>query len=145
MRIQKQILYAIDAVGMIAESQQKDFSITMQTSEVAEALGISKEFTRNLMGNLVKHGVLVSAKGPIGGYRLSGPPETITVSAIVDAMAPKELQGFSDNLLNTQTLLAQEICEGLQHETRMLFDKPITHFVNIERAGLVIKKKKRKK
>lgn len=136
MKLQKQVLYAIDSVAMITETQAKKFDAVILTSDIAETLGISKEFARNLLSTLVRNDVLVSVRGPSGGYRLAREPEKTTIAMIVEALAPQEMASLNENGLNTQTHLGQEVCEALQDQTVSLFSQSITDFVRASKAGV---------
>lgn len=136
MKLQKQIIYAIDAVGMITEAQSQRHDAIILTADIADKLQISKEFARNVLSILVKNNVLVSMRGPIGGYRLARSPETVLIEDIVKAMAPKEINSLDENVKTSKTWLSYEICELLYHQTMMLFGQSITDFVKARKAGV---------
>ncbi len=53
--------------------------------EIATSMDIPQGALKQILPDLVGHGVLASAAGPNGGYRLARPPEKITVLDIVEA------------------------------------------------------------
>lgn len=55
-------------------------------ADVATAQSLSLAYLEQLFGHLRRAGLVASARGPGGGYRLARPAREITVSAIVDAV-----------------------------------------------------------
>lgn len=58
----------------------------VELSEIASEQDIPKHFLSKILQLLVKHKLLISMKGPNGGFRLSRPPEEITLIEVVDAI-----------------------------------------------------------
>jgi Rrf2 family protein len=52
--------------------------------EIAESMDIPLDFLKRIPSELVAQGLLTSTAGPHGGYRLTQPPETITVLDIIE-------------------------------------------------------------
>lgn len=55
-------------------------------AEIAAAQHLSLAYLEQLFGRLRRAGLVASARGPGGGYRLARPPEEIAVAAIIDAV-----------------------------------------------------------
>jgi Rrf2 family iron-sulfur cluster assembly transcriptional regulator len=55
-------------------------------AEIAQAQQLSLAYLEQLFGNLRRSGLVASARGPGGGYRLGRPAEAIAVSDIVHAV-----------------------------------------------------------
>jgi Rrf2 family iron-sulfur cluster assembly transcriptional regulator len=55
-------------------------------AEIAAAQHISLAYLEQLFGPLRRSGLVASARGPGGGYRLARTPAAITIAAIVDAV-----------------------------------------------------------
>lgn len=55
-------------------------------AEIADRQDISQEYLEQLFGKLRKAGLVESARGPGGGYRLARPSAEIAVSEIIDAV-----------------------------------------------------------
>ena len=55
-------------------------------AELAQAQLLSLAYLEQLFGHLRRSGLVASARGPGGGYRLARPAGDITVAAIVDAV-----------------------------------------------------------
>jgi len=54
--------------------------------DIAERQGISAAYLEQLLAKLKKAGLLLSVRGPGGGYRLERPLEAISVSSIITAV-----------------------------------------------------------
>jgi Rrf2 family iron-sulfur cluster assembly transcriptional regulator len=55
-------------------------------AEIAQAQLLSLAYLEQLFGHLRRAGLVASARGPGGGYRLGRPPRAIAVADIVDAV-----------------------------------------------------------
>jgi Rrf2 family iron-sulfur cluster assembly transcriptional regulator len=55
-------------------------------AEIAQAQHLSLAYLEQLFGPLRRAGLVTSARGPGGGYRLARAPDAISVSDIVDAV-----------------------------------------------------------
>jgi len=51
--------------------------------QVARELELPEPFIGKILQNLVRHGVLSSAKGPNGGFSLGRPAETVTIMDLI--------------------------------------------------------------
>lgn len=79
----RQCEYAIQAVLFLALKKEGE---RVTANELARRLKIPYHFVSKIMQNLTKKGLLVSEKGPRGGFSLAMPPEEITLFHIVDAI-----------------------------------------------------------
>lgn len=77
--------YALRAVLYLARQEE---GRRVQTSELAEALSIPRNYLSKTMSTLVGRGVLDSARGPRGGFRLAIRPTALTVARVVDTFDP---------------------------------------------------------
>jgi Rrf2 family protein len=75
--------YAIHAVVYLA--RQKD-DLLVASRQIAEAQGLPERFLVKVLKPLVSAQVLMSLRGPNGGYRLARAPRTITLLDIVEAV-----------------------------------------------------------
>lgn len=70
-------------------------------AEIAEARKISLSYLEQLFAGLRRHGLVKSARGPGGGYRLGKDPSQITIAAIFtaaeDSVPGKRVQSRSAN------------------------------------------------
>lgn len=72
--------YGILAVADLALHEQDS---PLHLHEVAERQGIPKLYLDQLMLNLKKAGIVVSTRGPQGGYKLARPADTVTLLELV--------------------------------------------------------------
>lgn len=75
--------YAIRALINLANSNSK-YPVLART--IAEEEGIPQQFLSKILHTLSKQGVLVSTKGPGGGYQLASPASEISVFELVKAI-----------------------------------------------------------
>jgi len=75
MKVSTRVRYAVRALAELAEgwSERKP----MKLSEVARHQGISKKYLEQLFLPLRAAGIVVSVRGPNGGYRLARSPNEI--------------------------------------------------------------------
>lgn len=74
--------YGLRAVLYLA----KNDAHPSQRNEIAEALQIPTHFLAKLLQNLSKRGLLVSTKGPGGGFKLARPADQISLADVVRAI-----------------------------------------------------------
>ncbi|RYJ00545.1 MAG: Rrf2 family transcriptional regulator, partial [Acetobacteraceae bacterium] len=67
-----------------AVSQGKPVSRPVSLADIAQAQQLSVAYLEQLFGHLRRAGLVASARGPGGGYRLARLAEAIPVSAIID-------------------------------------------------------------
>jgi Rrf2 family protein len=73
--------YALRALIYLAKYSEKDTRIGIK--KISEDLQLSSPFLGKILQNLVKQKLLVSTKGPNGGFSLGKRPEDITLWDIV--------------------------------------------------------------
>jgi Rrf2 family protein len=73
--------YALRALIYLAKYSEKDTRIGIK--KISEDLQLSSPFLGKILQNLVKQKLLVSTKGPNGGFSLGKKPEDITLWDIV--------------------------------------------------------------
>jgi Rrf2 family protein len=64
--------------------------------EVAESRGLDLQYTQQILQRLRKGGVIESERGPRGGYKLTRPPEQITLKDILYAVEGDTFQIICD-------------------------------------------------
>ena len=72
--------YALRVLVDMAERQTEGY---LPLKEIAQRQEISEKYLESIVKTLVKGGVLTGLRGKGGGYRLSGPPEELTVGAVL--------------------------------------------------------------
>lgn len=88
MRLSTRGRYAVMAMVELAARQSRAGGPLGQVSlaEIAAAQHLSLAYLEQLFGPLRRAGLVASARGPGGGYRLAKPPERISIAAIVQAV-----------------------------------------------------------
>ncbi|MDR2088070.1 MAG: Rrf2 family transcriptional regulator [Clostridiales Family XIII bacterium] len=84
MRISVKGRYALAAVTVIAQRAQSQENVTV--SSISEELGLSKIYLEQVFSQLKRDGLLLSVKGPRGGYRLARAPSKITAWDVLTAL-----------------------------------------------------------
>ncbi len=76
--------YALQAMFYIAlhSSEKKN----VELSEIAEQQNIPKHFLSKILQQLVKNKLLISMKGPNGGFRLVSSPREVTLIEVIEAI-----------------------------------------------------------
>lgn len=74
--------YALVAMADLARQD----SVVVSTRNMASRLRLPLPVLQIIMTELVRHGMVTSARGPHGGFRLRRPPERITVAQIIAAV-----------------------------------------------------------
>jgi len=82
VRISAKADYAVRAALELAAAEDPP----VKGERIAEAQSIPLKFLENILGDLRQSGLVVSQRGPEGGYRLERPPEEITVADIIRAV-----------------------------------------------------------
>lgn len=88
--------YALRALIYLGKYSEKDTRIGIK--KISEDLNLSSPFLGKILQNLVKQKLLVSTKGPNGGFALGKNPEEITLWDIVSKVDGEE---FFTNCLIT--------------------------------------------
>ena len=84
--------YGLIAVGYIALHQKE---MELNTKVISKEFNISLIFLRKTLTDLTKAGILLSKRGPFGGYVLAREPEKISLLEIIQA-----IEEFTYDLLN---------------------------------------------
>ena len=87
MRLSTRGRYAVMAMVELA-ARASDPALAQQVSlaEIASAQRLSLAYLEQLFGPLRRAGLVTSARGPGGGYRLARPAGAISVAAIIEAV-----------------------------------------------------------
>lgn len=76
-------IYALKALSVLARERQKE---NFLIAELAQAENIPKKFLEAILLSLKVKGILISKKGPKGGYSLAKPPDKLTIGCIIEAL-----------------------------------------------------------
>jgi Rrf2 family transcriptional regulator, iron-sulfur cluster assembly transcription factor len=92
-------------------------------ADLAGAQLLSVAYLEQLFGHLRRAGLVASARGPGGGYRLARPAEEIAVAAIVDAvdepLRATRCEEGSPGCLAGQKCLTHDLWEELGQQIRL--------------------------
>ena len=83
MRLSRASAIAVFAITRLAESEPKE---PRQGRDLAQELGVPADSLLKVLQQLVRSGLLISSRGRSGGFRLSRPPEAISLLDIVEAV-----------------------------------------------------------
>jgi Rrf2 family protein len=83
MRLTRASSYALHAIVYLAAKKQTE---PMPSHLVAQARGIPERFLLKVLKPLVSARLLLSVKGPNGGYRLAKPANQISMLEVVEAV-----------------------------------------------------------
>ena len=84
MKLTRASSYALHAVAYMATQKQQDKPVA--SHHIAAARGIPERFLLKVLKPLVSARVLISIKGPNGGYRLARTPSDISMLEILEAV-----------------------------------------------------------
>ena len=132
MKLTRASSYALHAVAYMAQQKHEG---PVASHKIAEQRGIPERFLLKVLKPLVSARVLLSVKGPHGGYRLARPATDITMLEIVEAVdgpirgqaPPPELRRTSGKSKDGNGLpLYQKldgICQQTAEQTRKQLEK----------------------
>jgi len=86
MLISKTSRYALQAATFLAERYADERAIQVQ--EIAEAIGVPRNYLAKILHQLARQGVLLSERGPKGGFRLALAPSEMTLVMVVKPVEP---------------------------------------------------------
>ena len=86
MKLTSKGRYAVMAMADLAKNDSK---MPINLSEISLRQGISLSFLEQLFLRLKKNNLVLSSRGPNGGYTLSKAPEEIKLSSIINAVDEK--------------------------------------------------------
>jgi Rrf2 family protein len=108
MKLTRASSYALHAVAFMA-AQKHDRPIASHL--IAQARGIPERFLLKVLKPLVQARVLLSIKGPNGGYRLARPASDISMLEVLEAV---------DGPIRGQSPLSEEGNGALNHKLEVI-------------------------
>lgn len=82
MRVSQRTEYGIRAMISLA----RNFDDRVSIKELAEREAIPETFLEQIMSDLRRAGLLESARGPYGGYRLKNAPDEIAIGRVIEVL-----------------------------------------------------------
>jgi Rrf2 family protein len=86
MKLTRAASYALQAVAYMANHKKGKGDIPIASHKIAEERKIPERFLLKVLKPLVSADILLSIKGPNGGYRLARPASDITMLEVVEAV-----------------------------------------------------------
>jgi Rrf2 family iron-sulfur cluster assembly transcriptional regulator len=83
MLFSKPVEYSLRALSYLATMENGSVAMAR---DIAEETDIPPFFLAKILQDLARQGLLISLKGPTGGFRLKDPPEKITLLRVVEAI-----------------------------------------------------------
>jgi Rrf2 family protein len=123
MKLTRASSYALHAVAYMAAQKQQDKPVA--SHHIAAARGIPERFLLKVLKPLVSARVLLSIKGPNGGYRLARKPDDITMLEILEAVdGPIRGQApLTDERNGSLTNKLENICKQSADQVRKHLEK----------------------
>jgi Rrf2 family iron-sulfur cluster assembly transcriptional regulator len=87
LRLPQTAEYALRAVYFIAEAPP---GARVRVADVADALGVPRNYLSKTLHQLARAGVLTSTRGPLGGFRLGRPADRLPLSEVIAPFMPPE-------------------------------------------------------
>jgi Rrf2 family protein len=119
MRLSRGAYYALQALVYLAK--QKPGAGPVASHVIAAERGVPERFLLKVLKPLVSAQVLLSIKGPNGGYRLARPAGRVTLLEVVEAVdgpirggAPLRPAGPDAGLLRRLGEVCGELAEGVR-------------------------------
>ncbi|NQY80709.1 MAG: Rrf2 family transcriptional regulator [Candidatus Caenarcaniphilales bacterium] len=98
MKISANEEYGLRIILCIAGFQSENPSDLVSLNQIADAEGISPEYTASIITLLKSSKLVESVRGKNGGYKLGRPAEEITLYQIINALSDKPFaSGFCDS------------------------------------------------
>ena len=123
MRLSTKSRYAVTSLlDMVMHSENNPVSL----AEISQRQGISLSYLEQLFAKMRRNNLVVSTRGPGGGYRLSSPPEDIYVSDIISAVDEKLEVSNKDALpgaVNYEPCLTEQLWEELSEQISSYLDR----------------------
>lgn len=84
MRLPEGVEWSLHSVSLLA--MVADLEVALPASKLAEFHDVPRDYLAKSLQQLAAAGIIESARGRIGGYRLARPAEMITVLDVVEAL-----------------------------------------------------------
>lgn len=81
--VTRKTVYALRALFNLAHAAQEKNAQPQLAAEIAASEGIPRRFLDTILRQLTRSGLLVSSRGPHGGYALRAPASEISVAAVI--------------------------------------------------------------
>src|SRR5947209_10825276 len=133
MKLSRASSYALHAVAFMAG--RKDNTKAVASHHIAAARGIPERFLLKVLKPLVSARILLSLKGPNGGYRLARKAEEISVLDVLEAVdGPVRGQApFTEEGNGPLNNKMEAVCKQVAVRVRAHFGKvPVSELVSVK-------------
>ncbi|WP_426957329.1 Rrf2 family transcriptional regulator [Muricoccus radiodurans] len=121
MRLSTRSRYAVMALAEMAGRRNSAGPVTL--ADIAEAQMLSAAYLEQLFMRLRRGGLVESARGPGGGYRLARMPSAISVAEIVEAVdepiSATRCEGGTENCLGGRKCPTHDLWAELGEQIRL--------------------------
>jgi Rrf2 family protein len=120
MKLTRASSYALQALAEMVADKPDGANPFVPSHRTAKGSGIPGGFLLKVLKPLVNARILMSLKGPHGGYRLARPASKITLLEVIEAV-DGPLRGFAPVAGTKASALdarLQEVCEQVATQTR---------------------------
>lgn len=90
MKISSRLDYALSCVLRVADAYGRKRAVPVR--EISRKEKLEPDYVEQLLMAMKRGGIVRSIRGRMGGYALSGPPETISVKGVVKAIERDTLE-----------------------------------------------------
>ena len=130
MRLSTKSRYAVTSLlDMVMHSHNGPVSL----AEISERQGISLSYLEQLFAKMRRNHLVVSTRGPGGGYRLSAPPDEVSIADIITSVDEKLEVANKDALPgadNYEPCLTEQLWDELS-------DQISTYLTSISLADMI--------
>jgi Rrf2 family protein len=123
MKLTHAAYYALQALVYLARQQKKRAEQMVPSHEMAEAHQIPERFLLKVLRPLAAAQILLSVRGPAGGYRLARPARAITLLEVVEAVdgpmrgaAPRSPRAPDNGLHRKLSQVCGEIADQMRRQ-----------------------------
>jgi len=115
------------ALRMMIDIAQHNIGEWISIKDISERQGISIKYLEQIVTNLTKSGLLISSRGPQGGYMLAKSPDKYTAGQIIRViegnLAPVACLETETNLCERHSICPTvKLWEGLYHVINQYMD-----------------------
>ena len=120
MYFSKKAEYGLRAVVFLAENYPKSKSI----SEISLKENISAKYLEQIFTNLKRFHIVVSRRGPAGGYSLSEKPTLIRVGQVIEALeGPIQVMNCSNKKCHSKNCRSKKVWLTLEQQIKSTLNK----------------------
>jgi Rrf2 family protein len=121
VRLSNKGRYAVRALFDIAYFNEGQAT---QAKDIAERQGIPPRFLEQIFQDLKRAGIVVSKRGPQGGYSLAGEPDSVRLGDVIRALeGPLLLSGGSEEGGDDVVRVTEAVFRDLSQRVESCFDE----------------------